>query len=70
MSRQYVVTTRDFGELIKTDDTIANARRWARTALPDQACTVRRLVAVRRCRGCDCSPCAAGCRRRHREAQS
>ncbi len=57
----YRVTTRDFGDLIKTDDCIADARAWAKRALPDQGCTVARLVELKRhaCARCGLTPCIA-----------
>lgn len=39
----YLVHTRDFGTLRKADDTIRDARQWARVAFPqDRTITVQR----------------------------
>lgn len=42
----YLVYTSEFGEIRKTDDCIADARKWARQAFPnDRRITVQREVA-------------------------
>ena len=57
-TRYYTVTTREFGELAKAADNIADARRWAYTAFPGERPLVRRLFELRPlCSCCGSRPC-------------
>lgn len=57
MSRIYTVHTRQFGALSKAADSIADAREWARTAFPGEACSVTPEHAHAYRASCDCAAC-------------
>lgn len=45
------------------NDSIKAAREWAHKAF-GPGCMVQRVTEATYCQGCNCAPCAAGCRRR------
>jgi hypothetical protein len=61
MSRTYSIHTRTYGTILKTDDTIAAARAWAKTALGDDVISVT-PPAAKPCSWCGGTPSLCGCR--------
>lgn len=57
MSRTYLIQTEKYGTLRKADDTIADARRWAKSALGVGPRSVSREINYKRCGDCACAPC-------------
>lgn len=64
-TRLYDVNTPRYGVILRSDDNIAAARRWAARAFPREAVVVRPHVATRAsCSRCESRPCC--CPRRIR----
>lgn len=61
MTRTYHVTILEMGiDVLKRDDCIADARRWAKRAFPTQTVIVTPWHTGGPCPACGCRPCA-GC---------
>ncbi len=46
-----------YGAIVKTEDNIKAARKWAKSAFPREAVTVSRTWQNRFCDDCQCAPC-------------
>ena len=57
MANLYAVWIPGIGEVLKTDDTIADARSWAKCGFPDRTCTVVRWHTAKYCPVCERTPC-------------
>src|SRR4029077_4278993 len=67
MSPVYHITILEAGfDVLKRDDKIADARRWAKAAFPRQTVIVTRWREGGRCPCCGCTPCV-GCESAHIE---
>ena len=60
----YIVRTVTYGDIRKQDDTIADARRWAKRAFDrGEVMNVRREYKNSFCDECQCAPCCCMVRR-------
>lgn len=62
MLRTYSVHTRTYGVILKTDDSIAAARRWAKTAFGAAEVISVTPPAPKPCSWCGGTPSLCGCR--------